>query len=99
MIYLEYFNPQFVYEIVFWIITFFLLKKFWGKEKVRLAYGYITAGLNLLAVGLFAYISMNGNFKFLDAIAFSFLHTIVAFVMFSLVIISKKLEKENEENL
>ena len=39
-------------------------------------------GLNLVAVGLFAFISMYGSFKFLDAIAFSFLHTLVAFIMF-----------------
>ena len=65
---------------------------------MRLAYGYIVAGLNLYAVGLFAFISMYGSFKFLDAIAFSFLHTLVAFIMFSLVTISKKLEKQNEEN-
>ena len=98
MIYLEYLNPQYLYEIVFWIVTFLLLRKFWSKEKVRLAYGYIVAGLNLVAVGLFAFISMYGGFKFLDAIAFSFLHTLVAFIMFSLVTISKKLEKQNEEN-
>ena len=98
MIYLEYLNPQYLYEIVFWIVTFLLLRKFWSKEKVRLAYGYIVAGLNLVAVGLFAFISMYGSFKFLDEIAFSFLHTLVAFIMFSLVTISKKLEKQNEEN-
>ena len=98
MIYLEYLNPQYLYEIVFWIVTFLLLRKFWSKEKVRLAYGYIVAGLNLVAVGLFAFISMYGSFKFLDAIAISFLHTLVAFIMFSLVTISKKLEKQNEEN-
>lgn len=98
MIYLEYLNPQYLYEIVFWIVTFLLLRKFWSKEKVRLAYGYIVAGLNLVAVGLFAFISMYGSFKFLDAVAFSFLHTLVAFIMFSLVTISKKLEKQNEEN-
>ena len=98
MIYLEYLNPQYLYEIVFWIVTFLLLRKFWSKEKVRLAYGYIVAGLNLVAVGLFAFISMYGSFKLLDAIAFSFLHTLVAFIMFSLVTISKKLEKQNEEN-
>ena len=58
MIYLEYLNPQYLYEIVFWIVTFLLLRKFWSKEKVRLAYGYIVAGLNLVAVGLFAFISI-----------------------------------------
>ena len=61
-------------------------------------YAYIVAVLNLLVVGFFAYISMFSNFKILDAFAFSFLHTMVAFIMFSLVIISKKLEKQNEEN-
>ena len=98
MIYLDYFNPQYLYEIAFWIVTFLLLRKFWDKEKVRLAYGYVAAGLNILAVGLFVYISMYGSYKFLDAIAFSFLHTIVAFIMFTLAIISNKLENENEEN-
>ena len=59
---------------------------------MRLIYGYITAGLNLLAVGLYVYISINGSFKFFDGIAFSFLHIIVALIMFTLAILSKKLE-------
>ena len=97
MIYLEYLNPQYLYEIIFWIVTFFILKRFWDKTEVRLIYGYITAGLNLLAVGLYVYISINGSFKFFDGIAFSFLHIIVALIMFTLAILSKKLENSNEE--
>ena len=73
--------------MIFWIITFLLLKKFWNKTEVRLVYGYITAGLNLLAVGFFVFISINGSFKFFDGIAFSFLHIIVALIMFTLVIL------------
>ena len=97
MIYLEYLNPQYLYEIIFWIVTFFTLKRFWDKTEVRLIYGYITAGLNLLAVGLYVYISINGSFKFFDGIAFSFLHIIVALIMFTLAILSKKLDNSNEE--
>ena len=97
MLYLEYLNPQYIYEMIFWIITFLLLKKFWNKTEVRLVYGYITAGLNLLAVGFFVFISINGSFKFFDGIAFSFLHIIVALIMFTLVILSKKLDNSNEE--
>ena len=97
MIYLEYLNPQYLYEMIFWVITFFLLKRFWNKTEVRLVYGYITAGLNILAVVFFVYISINGSFKFVDGIAFSFLHIMVAFIMFTLAILSKKLDNSNEE--
>ena len=97
MIYLQYLNTQYVYEFIFWIISFLILKRFWNKTKVRLIYGYITGALNLIAVGLFVYISTFGSFKFFDGIAFSFLHIIVAFIMFTLVILSKKLDNSNEE--
>lgn len=97
MIYVEYLNTQYIYEIIFWIISFLILKRFWNKTEVRLIYGYITGGLNLLAVGLFVYISTFESFKFFDGIAFSFLHIIVAFIMFTLVILSKKLDNSNEE--
>ena len=88
--YLEYFNPIYLFELLFWIITFLLLKKFWYKNKVRLVYGYLTAALNLLAAGLYIYISTIGALKVLDAIAYSFLHTIVSIVMITLHYISKQ---------
>ena len=89
MLYLEYLNPQYIYEMIFWVITFFLLKRFWNKTEVRLVYGYITAGLNLLAVGFFVFISINGSFKFFDGIAFSFLHIIVALICLHLLFSAK----------
>lgn len=92
MLYLDYFNWQYFFEIVFWVLVYLILKRYWSKPRVRTIYAYIVAVLNLLVVGFFAYISMFSSFKILDAFAFSFLHTMVAFVMITLAIISKKID-------
>jgi hypothetical protein len=83
---------QYLYAFLFWIITFFILKKVGHQPEVRLIYGYSVAVFNLLAVFFFSRSAIKGNFDGLDAFAFGSLHTMVAVVMISLVQMSKKLE-------
>ncbi|PDH46276.1 MAG: hypothetical protein CND43_00830 [Flavobacteriales bacterium MED-G15] len=84
---------QYLYEFLFWFVTFFILKKVWHKPEVRLIYGYSVALFNLLAVFFFSLSSIKGEMNGLDGFAFGFLHTMVAVVMVTLVQMSKKLEK------
>ena len=77
---------QYLYEFLFWFVTFFILKKVWHKPEVRLIYGYS------VAVFFFSLSSIRGNLNFTDAFAFGFLHTMVAVVMLTLVHLSKKIE-------
>jgi hypothetical protein len=84
---------QYLYEFLFWFVTFFILKKVWHKPEVRLIYGYSVAVFNLLAVFFFSLSSAKGDLNGLDAFAFGFLHAMVAIVMITLVHVSKKLEK------
>lgn len=86
---------QYLYEFLFWFVTFFILKKVWYKPEVRLIYGYSVAVFNLLAVFFFSLSSIRGNLNSLDAFAFGFLHTMVAVVMISLVHLSKKIENKS----
>ena len=84
-------DVQYLYEFLFWLITFFILKKVWYKPKVRLIYGYACAVLNGLAVLFFTLMSLTGNMTPLDAFSFGFLHAMVATVMLTLVRLSQKL--------
>lgn len=84
-------DVQYLYEFLFWIITFFILKKVWHKPKVRLVYGYTCAVLNGLAVLFFTLMSISGNMTSLDAFSFGFLHAMVAAVMLTLVRLSQKI--------
>ena len=83
---------QYLYEFLFWFVTFFILKKVWHKPEVRLIYGYSVAVFNLVAVFFFSLSSIRGSLNFTDAFAFGFLHTMVAVVMLTLVHLSKKIE-------
>ena len=83
---------QYLYEFLFWFVTFFILKKVWHKPEVRLIYGYSVAVFNFIAVFFFSLSSIRGNLNFTDAFAFGFLHTMVAVVMLTLVHLSKKIE-------
>lgn len=84
---------QYLYEFLFWLVTFLILKKVWHKPEVRLIYGYSVAVFNLLAVFFFSLSSIKGDLASMDAFAFGFLHTMVGVVMITLVHMSKKLEK------
>jgi len=84
---------QYLYEFLFWFVTFFILKKVWHKSEIRTIYGYSVALFNLLAVFFFSLSSVKGDLNGLDAFAFGFLHAMVAIVMITLVHVSKKLEK------
>ncbi|MEK9603374.1 MAG: hypothetical protein VW127_03010 [Flavobacteriaceae bacterium] len=84
---------QYLYEFLFWLVTFLILKKVWHKPEVRLIYGYSVAVFNLLAVFFFSLSSIKGDLNSLDAFAFGFLHAMVGVVMITLVHMSKKLEK------
>jgi|TARA_B100001057_G_C22618779_1_gene859598 hypothetical protein len=84
---------QYLYEFLFWFVTFFILKKVWHKPEIRTIYGYSVALFNLLAVFFFSLSSVKGDLNGLDAFAFGFLHAMVAIVMITLVHVSKKLEK------
>ncbi len=95
MIMLGLSDIQYLYEFLFWFVTFFILKKVWHKPDVRLIYGYSVAVFNLLAVFFFSLSSIKGKMNGLDAFAFGFLHTMVAVVMITLVNMSKKIENKS----
>jgi len=87
---------QYLYEFIFWLVTFFILKKVWHKPKIRLFYGYSVATLNVVAVFFFSMASVQGEMPSLDAFSFGFLHAMVAVVMLTLVHQSQKLEAPKE---
>ena len=86
---------QYLYEFLFWFVTFFVLKKVWHKPEIRLIYGYSVSIFNLVAVLFFSISSLKGEMDSLDSFAFGFLHTMVAVVMLTLVKMSQKLEDKN----
>ncbi len=61
---------QYLYEFIFWLVTFFILKKVWHKPKIRLFYGYSVATLNVAAVFFFSLASVQGEMPSLDAFSF-----------------------------
>ena len=61
---------QYLYEFLFWFVTFFVLKKVWHKPEVRLIYGYSVAIFNLVAVLFFSISSLKGEMDSLDSFAF-----------------------------
>jgi len=87
-------DVQYLYEFLFWLLTFLILKKVWHKPLVRIVYGYSVSAFNVVAVFFFTMMSITGNMPSLDAFSFGFLHAMVAVVMLSLVRLSKKLEQD-----
>jgi hypothetical protein len=59
------------------------------KPEIRIIYGYSVALFNLLGVFFFSLSSAKGELNGLDAFAFSFLHTMVAVGIITLVRVSK----------
>ncbi|MGB0376812.1 MAG: hypothetical protein ACPGC5_06445 [Flavobacteriaceae bacterium] len=89
-------DVQYLYEFLFWVITFLGLKRVWHQPQVRLWYGYGVASLNMMAVFFFTSLSINGHMDGLTAVSFGFLHAMVAVVMITLVRNSLKLENKEE---
>lgn len=85
---------QYLYEFLFWFVTFLILKKVWHKPKVRLIYGHSVAILNILVIFFFSLSAIKGELTRMDAFAFGFLHAMVAAVMITLVRMSTKLEEK-----
>ena len=87
---------QYLYEFIFWLVTFLVLRVVWHNPKVRLAYGYVVAGFNLFAIIMYTISSVSGQISGLDALSFGFLHVMVSTVM--LTLIYKEIRIENSKN-
>ena len=51
-------DVQYLYEFLFWLIIFFILKKVWHKPIVRAYYGYSVSAFNVIAVFFLLLIDM-----------------------------------------
>ena len=87
---------QYLYEFIFWLVTFLLLRIVWHKPSVRLAYGYVVAGFNLFAIIMYTLSSLSGQMSGLDSFSFGFLHALVSVVMLTLIHIEIKIEKRKK---
>ena len=87
---------QYLYEFIFWLVTFLVLRVVCHNPKVRLAYGYVVAGFNLFAIIMYTISSVSGQISGLDALSFGFLHVMVSTVM--LTLIYKEIRIENSKN-
>ena len=76
---------QYLYEFLFWLITFLILRVIWHKPKVRLGYAYVVAGFNLFAIIMYTMSSLTGEMDPLTSFSFAFLHVMVSTVMLTLV--------------
>lgn len=86
---------QYLYEFLFWLITFLILKMVWHKPRVRLAHAYVVAGFNLFAIVMYTLTSISGQMDPLTSFSFAFLHVMVSTVMLTLVY--KEIRMENKE--
>jgi|TARA_B100000768_G_scaffold178613_1_gene194705 hypothetical protein len=87
---------QYLYEFIFWLITFLILRVVWHKPKVRLGYAYVVAGFNLFAIVMYTLSSVSGEMDSLTSFSFAFLHVMVSTVMLTLVYKETKLENKDE---
>ena len=76
---------QYLYEFLFWLITFLILRVILHKPKVRLGYAYVVAGFNLFAIIMYTMSSLTGEMDPLTSFSFAFLHVMVSTVMLTLV--------------
>ena len=88
---------QYLYEFLFWLITFLILRLVWHLPKVRLAYGYFVATLNVCAIAMYTLSAMKGQMSNLDAFAFGFLHAMVAVVMLTLIHKEVAIEQKKQQ--
>ena len=89
-------DVQYLYEFLFWLVTFLILRLVWHKPRVRLGYGYFVAALNVFAIAMYTLSSLSGQMSRLDAFAFGFLHAMVSVVMLTLIHKEVNLEKQKE---
>ena len=87
---------QYLYEFIFWLITFLILRVVWHKPKVRLGYAYVVAGFNLFAIVMYTLSSVSGEMDSLTSFSFAFLHVLVSTVMLTLVYKETRLENKDE---
>ena len=87
---------QYLYEFLFWLITFLILRVIWHKPKVRLGYAYVVAGFNLFAIIMYTVSSLRGEMDPLTSFSFSFLHVMVSTVMLTLVYKETRLDNKDE---
>ena len=86
---------QYLYEFLFWLITFLILRLVWHRPKVRLGYAYVVAGFNLFAIVMYTLSSLSGKMDPLTSFSFAFLHVMVSTVMLTLVY--KEIRLENKD--
>jgi len=89
---------QYLYEFIFWLITFLILRVVWHKPKVRLGYAYVVAGFNLFAIVMYTLSSVSGEMDSLTSFSFAFLHVLVSTVMLTLVYMETRLENKDEKS-
>ena len=87
---------QYLYEFLFWLITFLILRVIWHKPKVRLGYAYVVAGFNLFAIIMYTMSSLTGEMDPLTSFSFAFLHVMVSTVMLTLVYKEIRLDNKDE---
>tara|TARA_S200000501_G_C20551783_1_gene624719 strand:- start:166 stop:447 length:282 start_codon:yes stop_codon:yes gene_type:complete len=86
---------QYLYEFLFWLITFLILRVVWHRPKVRLGYAYVVAGFNLFAIVMYTLSSLSGQMDPLTSFSFAFLHVMVSTVMLTLVY--KEIRLDNKD--
>ena len=87
---------QYLYEFLFWLITFLVLRVIWHRPKVRLGYAYVVAGFNLFAIIMYTMSSLSGEMDPLTSFSFAFLHVMVSTVMLTLVFKETRLDNKDE---
>ena len=87
---------QYLYEFLFWLITFLILRLIWHRLKVRLGYAYVVAGFNLFAIIMYTVSSLSGEMDPLTSFSFAFLHVMVSTVMLTLVYKETRLDNKDE---
>jgi hypothetical protein len=89
-------DVQYLYEFLFWLIIFLILRVVWHKPKVRLGYAYVVAGFNLFAIIMYTMSSLTGEMDPLTSFSFAFLHVMVSTVMLTLVYKEARLDNKDE---
>ena len=85
---------QYLYEFIFWLVTFLILRIVWHKPHVRIGYAYVVAGFNLFAIIMYTLSSLSGQTDPLTSFSFAFLHVMVSTVMLTLVYKETRLDNK-----
>ena len=86
---------QYLYEFIFWLVTFLILRIVWHKPHVRIGYAYVVAGFNLFAIIMYTLSSLSGQMDPLTSFSFAFLHVMVSTVMLTLVYKETRLDNKD----